>query len=138
VEPVIEQLRASQGSVSHAASKLGVSRQHLHKFISKHPTVAEALADVRETTIDRLDIMALDRARTSDRVLIFLLETLGKHRGYVRRQEHSGPDGGPIEHKDMSRVSETLESRIARIAARLEAAAASSGNSPDEPGTDSS
>lgn len=50
------------------------------------------------------------------------LEKIAKHLGmFIDRHEHTGKDGGPIQHEDIS-AREILASRIARVAARTEAA----------------
>lgn len=95
---VIEHLEASHGNIRYAAKSLNTSRQTLHKYINAHPTVADALEDIREGEIDDAELMLYDRMRTSDTLLIFFLKTRGKDRGYNERNQFaiSGPDGDPL------------------------------------------
>jgi len=98
VTEVIAQLERSHGNIKHAAGKLNTSRTVLHRYINEHPTVAAALADIREGTKDDAELMLYDRMRTSDTLLIFYLKTQAKDRGYTERTETeiSGRDGGDI------------------------------------------
>ena len=98
VTEVIAQLERSHGNIKHAAGKLSTSRTILHRYINEHPTVAAALADIREGTKDDAELMLYDRMRTSDTLLIFYLKTQAKDRGYTERTETeiSGRDGGDI------------------------------------------
>lgn len=98
-EQVIEQLRQSHGNVKHAAGKLNTTRKTLHLYINDHPTVAAALADIREGEVDDAELMLYDRMRTSDTLLIFFLKTRAKQRGYTERSEHeiTGGNGGALE-----------------------------------------
>ena len=97
-DEVTAQLERSHGNIKHAAGKLNTSRRVLHKYINEHPTVAAALADIREGTKDDAELMLYDRMRTSDTLLIFYLKTQAKDRGYTERTETeiSGRDGGDI------------------------------------------
>ncbi len=92
-EQVIEQLQQSHGNIKHAAGRLNTSRRNLHQYINEHPTVAAALADIREGTKDDAELMLYDRMRTSDTLLIFFLKTQGRDRGYVERHEVTGANG---------------------------------------------
>ena len=98
VTEVIAQLERSHGNIKHASGKLGTSRTILHRYINEHPTVAAALADIREGTKDDAELMLYDRMRTSDTLLIFYLKTQAKDRGYTERieTEVTGKNGGDI------------------------------------------
>src|SRR5688572_21643883 len=98
-EQVATQLKASQGNVSDAAGKLNTSRRVLHQYINEHPTVKAALADIRESTKDRAETMLQTRMNHSDTLLIFYLKTQARDRGYVERQEISGPNSSDISVK---------------------------------------
>jgi len=98
---VIQQLRDSQGNITHAAGKLDTSRRTLHAYINTHPTVADALADVRESTKDRGETMLQSRMATSDTLLIFYLKTQAHDRGYGDKSElkHSGYIGATADER---------------------------------------
>lgn len=98
-QQVIEQLERSHGNIAHAAGKLNTSRTTLHKYINEHPTVAAALADIRETMKDHAETMLQDRMRNSDTLLIFFLKTQAFDRGYGDQTKNiiTGEDGGPLQ-----------------------------------------
>lgn len=97
---VIEQLKSSFGNISHAAGKLNTSRKTLHAYINEHPTVASALADIRESTKDRAESMLQQRMATSDTLLIFYLKTQAHDRGYGDRSQLD------VRTKDVSQLSD--------------------------------
>ena len=81
-EQVIAQLKASHGNISHAAGRLGTSRETLRKYMLEHPTVAAAKNDIKEASKDRAETMLEKRMETSDTLLIFYLKTQAHDRGY--------------------------------------------------------
>jgi hypothetical protein len=100
---VIEALRASANIISVAAQKLGVNRSTLYDWINDDPELQEARRQVKEEILDLAESKALEAIRAgSERVVTWFLEMQGKERGYVRRQEASGPGGGPIPVKTES------------------------------------
>lgn len=96
-ERVIKQLKESYGNISRAADALRTSRKTLHAYINEHPTVKDALHDIREAGKDRGEMMLQSRMAHSDTLLIFFLKTQAHDRGYGDRSQISGPNGGPIE-----------------------------------------
>ncbi len=96
-QQVIEQLERSHGNIAHAAGKLNTSRTTLHKYINERPTVAAALADIREATKDHAETMLYDRMRTSDTLLIFYLKTQARERCYGDTMALTGEGGGPVQ-----------------------------------------
>lgn len=94
-------IKQSQGFVTTAAKKLGISRTQLYNIINKHSTVKEALIDAREEMKDFAEAQLFKNIRDGKETsLIFYLKTQAKERGYVERQEISGADGGPIALSD--------------------------------------
>lgn len=106
VTEVIDQLERSHGNVKHAARQLRTSRQTLHAYINAHPTVAAALADMREGEIDDAELMLYDRMRKSDTLLIFFLKTRARKRGYGDSMEVTGKDGGPVQTEVVIRYAD--------------------------------
>jgi hypothetical protein len=113
-----EAITEARGFISVAARHLGVSRTQVYRMIDKHPSVAEAVADARESMTDlaegKLVKLINDENATA---IIFYLKTQGKGRGYVERQELTGKDGGAIETKE---TGMTDDERLARLAAILD------------------
>ncbi|MGU9981473.1 hypothetical protein ACJ4V0_15670 [Phreatobacter sp. HK31-P] len=101
-ERVIEAINLKGGIISEVAKALNISRGTLYNYRDQFPEVAEALTEVREVHLDAAEAVLIDLAinQKKERSLHFFLEALGKARGYVKRTETVGKDGGPIEHRD--------------------------------------
>jgi len=97
VKEAIEAIVKAKGFVATAATLCNTSRTTMHSMINKHPKLKEAVDDAREKNRDFAEgklMMAIDEGNIT--AIIFYLKTQGKDRGYVERQEISGPDGGPV------------------------------------------
>lgn len=90
-------LQQAAGNVTYAAKSLGVTRGTLYNHIKKSATLQAVLTDTREELVDIAE-SALKREVLEGNItaIIFTLKTLGKSRGYVERQEVSGPEGSAI------------------------------------------
>lgn len=90
-------LRDTKGMVSVAAKKIGMARGAMYARIQKSTVLQEAITDEREAMTDTAEL-ALHRAIVNGEAwaVCFYLKTMGKSRGYVEKQEISGPNGGPI------------------------------------------
>ena len=98
VDLVLASLRASKGMVSIAARRAGCDRSTIYEYIKKYPSVAAALADERETMTDTAELALYSAIQDKEAwAVCFYLKTQGKGRGYVERQELTGPNGAPIE-----------------------------------------
>ena len=90
-EQVIDAVRKSKGILTLTAKELGVSRQTVHKYVNKYPTVKAAVDSERESLLDMAEGSLFEQVRKGNiTAIIFTLKTLGKHRGYVERQEFAG------------------------------------------------
>lgn len=88
-------LRESRGLVSVAARRLGVNRSSVHRAIHNYTSVAEALEDAREATLDLAEGKLWEAVNDGNVDAIkFLLKTIGKGRGYIERQEHDHTTNG--------------------------------------------
>lgn len=94
---VIDALAEARGIKSRAAESLGCDRRTVDNYIDRHPTVARAYAELREALVDNAEegLSALLQEKYWPAIR-YTLATLGKDRGYVERQEVTGPEGGPI------------------------------------------
>jgi len=86
------------GNVSEACQRAAIARSAVYDWKAADPTFAAAWDAALDEAIDSLEAAAWKRARKqSDTLLIFLLKA---HRPALYREtvrnEHSGPDGGPI------------------------------------------
>jgi len=100
---MIEALREKHGNLSAAARYLGCSRNTIARYIENYPTVKAVYDEERETLIDFAENQLFQQVKDGNiTAIIFTLKTIGKHRGYVERQELSGPDGsGALAHGEI-------------------------------------
>ena len=96
-ERMISAIKDSQGFVVKACEILDCSRTTFYNYLKKYATVQQALDDVREARHDFVELQLMKGIKEGNiTAIIFYLKTQCKHRGYVERQEHSGPEGDPI------------------------------------------
>jgi hypothetical protein len=81
---VYEQLVASEGNVSHAAKQLGVSRTWLQNKIDRNVVLAAMMNDRREGIVDQAEQNVFaDVLKNDPTANRFVLQTIGKHRGWA-------------------------------------------------------
>lgn len=88
-----------KATISHA-DFVGLSRNTVYKWRDTEPWFADRLAEIKEGWIDNLETAAYSHAINGNpAILIFLLKTQARHRGYIERTENwiSGPEGKSIE-----------------------------------------
>tara|TARA_R110002096_G_scaffold316728_4_gene511212 strand:+ start:155 stop:541 length:387 start_codon:yes stop_codon:yes gene_type:complete len=115
---LIAALEKTGGLVSHAAKVLGCSRQAIYKRMEKDASgdIAAALVDIREMTLDIAEAALLTNIKAGkSQDVRFYLETLGKGRGFVKRTETTGVEGGPIK-LDLSGISDADLARLEKTA----------------------
>lgn len=96
-EDVIAAIEGSRGFVTEIAKRLGCGRTYVYTLIEKYPTAKRVLQDEREGLKDFAEGKLLEQIKAGNMTaIIFYLKTQGKDRGYVERQEISGPDGSPV------------------------------------------
>jgi len=119
-DQVAAALRACGGFRSHAAANLGCSPSTITNCINRSARLQQIDKEIVEAAIDTAEDQLLKLVRRGNvAAVIFLLKTKAKHRGYVERQEISGPEGGPVEaslHFE-SLLRLTAEERAAKIEA---------------------
>lgn len=98
---------SSFGNVTAISNRLGVSRRTVYNYIERWKTVADAIDDERERRKDFVEDKMFQRIISgSDTMIIFFAKTQMKDRGYIERQELSGPDG-----RDLKAPAYILENR---------------------------
>lgn len=94
---IIEALKEKHGNIAAAARFLNCSRNTISKYIDKYQTVKSVADEERETLIDFAENQLFQQVKDGNiTAIIFTLKTIGKHRGYVERQEVTGADGGAV------------------------------------------
>lgn len=126
-EDVVAAIVVSRGNLSKAAQLLGRRRSKLKSYIDSHQSVTEILHDTRECLIDKVEDNAFEIAENGDPSMVrFILQTVGKNRGYTTRHEATGRDGEAI-RIDTSGAKEQLRAFLTRENQTAEAVANSSG-----------
>ena len=83
-EQVITALHEARGMVTIAARGLGCKPQTVRNYIARYPTVAQALREERERTLDIGELALFKAVQNGEGWAIsLLLKTIGKDRGYV-------------------------------------------------------
>jgi len=89
-------LSRKAGSVTDACKAINVGRHTYYDWIKVDEEFKAACEEITESLIDNAE-SKLHKAINNGQAwaICFFLKCRAKHRGYVERQEVSGPDGGP-------------------------------------------
>ena len=97
---IITALLDSDGLLTMAAKKAGVSYSTIKRYTHDYPSVSAAVDTAKESMLDFAENKLFEKIKRGDNVaIIFYLKTQGKRRGYIERQEFTGADGKPMETK---------------------------------------
>ena len=81
---IIAALRASNGLVSAAATRLGCDRKTIRNYFERYPELDQELRDIRDSFVDLAEGSLLAQVQEKNTAAtIFLLRCLGKSRGWV-------------------------------------------------------
>ena len=114
-------LTNSRGIYTGAAAQLHIDRRAVGRHVERSKTLQRHVAQVKEATLDLAQTRlaeGIDAGNMS--AIIFYLKCIGKHLGFVERQELTGRDGAAIELMPVDRVprpdtyAEWSEARRAR------------------------
>ena len=96
-ERIIQALEGTQGLLSLAARRAGVSYATVKRYAAEFPTVKIAVQDAKSSTLDFAEGKLYQAiAQGNLTAIIFYLKTQGKGRGYIERSEVTGGDGEPL------------------------------------------
>lgn len=117
---VVRALVLSNGNLSVLAAAVGRSRSAGKRYIDAHPDVKEVYETLIERKLDKVEDCQFNAAISGDTAAgRFLLQTLGKDRGFVTRTEQTGKDGEALmpPSYDYSKMSTEalLELKNARV-----------------------
>ena len=97
VHEVDAELRKALGNRAAVGRKLGVTRQAVDALIKRTPSLQATMADIEESMIDNAESSLYREVVDGNfQAVKWYLATKGKARGYVERQEVSGPDGNEL------------------------------------------
>lgn len=120
VARVIAALNASAGIRATAAEKLLVHRSAVTKFIQAHPEIALVEAEIIEDLADMTESKLHEGIRRGEFPFIKLfLESKARNRGYGRNVAITGANGGPVEIRDLSNLTDEQLEALERAAAAL-------------------
>ena len=97
IKQVSDAIKKGQGFVSAAADILICEPQTVRNYINKYDKCKLATEEAQGKTLDYVESRLMSLVKDKNvTAIIFYLKTKGKNRGYVERQEVTGPDGGNI------------------------------------------
>ncbi len=99
----ISALEKNGGWVSQTAKALGISVQAVCQRLNRNPRLKAKQIEIKEMYLDLAESKVVKAVNDGHPwAICFYLKCQGKHRGWIEtvRNEHSGPDGGPIQTED--------------------------------------
>ncbi|OGW36957.1 MAG: hypothetical protein A2Y97_10150 [Nitrospirae bacterium RBG_13_39_12] len=125
-EQIIQALEAKAGFISEAAKALNVTYEAIRKRVAKNKRLQQAFDQIKERKLDFAESKLMKQIEEGNLgAICFFLKCQGKRRGWVERQEMSGPEGRPIDlrfkksPKDMT--DDELESVVRSILEKISA-----------------
>lgn len=112
---MLQALRRHKGIVWKACQEMGITRYQHDDWMRDDPDYKAAYQTIKEDQIDFVEMKLLELVEGAEyevmtergpqvlkdgpnaQAVKFYLETQGKKRGYVVRQEITGADGGPVQ-----------------------------------------
>lgn len=102
-EQFIKAIPGTGGIITAIAKKIGCDWITAKKYITEYKTVQAVYQAEKEAVTDMVEASLITQAKNGEGWAVkFYLTTQGKSRGYVERQEISGPDGGPVSQSSVS------------------------------------
>jgi predicted transcriptional regulator len=96
-DQIIQAIKGTGGIKTTVAKRLDVTRQTVDNYLRKWASVNEAYIEECEAITDMAEANLIQEIRDRNfQAIRFYLQTKGKERGYVERQEISGADGQPM------------------------------------------
>jgi len=92
VQEIEKALVENSGLISFTARKLSISIEDLKKQIKKSKFLKELLFEIRESVIDEAEDSLMQRIRNKQDLIasMFLLKSIGKHRGWIEKPDKAG------------------------------------------------
>lgn len=90
-------IKGSRGIKAAIVQRVGCTRPTLENAIQRWPDLGVMIEDERSSIVDFAESKLLKALDADDmRAIVFTLETLGKNRGWSKRTEVTGRDGGAL------------------------------------------
>ncbi len=114
---IIAQIPGTMGIRQRLAQKIGVKWATIDKYCRRYPSIRKAMANERQRTLDDCETV-LNGLALTDRnfnAVKFILQTIGRSRGYDNQVTLTTPEEKPVTIKlDLSGFSEEDLRRIDR------------------------
>lgn len=105
VEEVAAALEANGGVIAYAARALGCSRNAVYAYIDRYPELEDVRRDAREAMLDTAEHHVITAVNEADMQTVrWVLDRLGRARGYSTRQEIAGVGDAPLTFAAIERV----------------------------------
>jgi hypothetical protein len=122
-EQVIAALEQTKGMLFLASRVLGCSHDTVVNYIKRYPSVRQVSEQLRGELVDTAELKLWQSVQKGEQWGVTLvLKTLGKDRGYVERQEQSGPGGQAVDirvvYEEQQQACDKLRERLASIRQR--------------------
>ena len=109
----LEAYQAKAFNISAACKAVGIDRRTYYRWLADS-AFAQKVKDVMEERIDFVESKLFQKIKDGEiTAIIFALKTLGKHRGYIERQELTGANGATLPPMDIKILLQNPEIRIA-------------------------
>lgn len=97
-EMIADGLKAAKGMVYVAAKQIGCTPETIYQRLKRSPELATLHESLHGEIGDIAELRLYKAIQDGEHwAITFYLRTKGRHRGYVERNEISGPDGGAID-----------------------------------------
>ena len=117
MQQVIDELNRTKGMVYLAARQLGCHPNTVFNYAKRYKSVKRAIDANRGEVVDVAELKLYEAIRAGEHwAVAFALKTIGKHRGYVERQEFQRVNEGELDDK--------IAEELARLARAKETATA--------------
>jgi len=96
-ENFLKVFRTKAGIVTATCGAVGISRTQYYEWVREDKAFAAAIDDINEEMLDFAESKLQAAIATgASWAVCFFLKCKGKARGWVERQELTGPQGGPV------------------------------------------
>jgi hypothetical protein len=96
-------IKDSGGIKKNICAKLGIARPTFDEWLAKYPEIARAFVEEKEKLKDLAEERLIEQIQMGNLgAIIWYQKTQCRDRGYVERQEVSGPNGGPIQTQELA------------------------------------
>ena len=115
---ILQAIKDSQGLLTLAAKKAGVTPWTVWDYSRRYPEVRQAVDEAKESIVDFAEGKLFQLIREGNTAaIIFFLKTRAKDRGYIERSEITGADGTPLLEVNVSsnETKEDINAVIARL-----------------------